>query len=682
MRRSEAEFVSLLGEIGGMEIDGDSDSCIWSLSHNGDFLISNAKKHIDDCMLPNLLPFTRCGGVQYPYFLFCDTDKTFVVWRLVRAWSDSKILILSLVRIWILGFCLGVLLRIRKIALMSFLLLLVECFGMVLTNTPFIGSNFHGWSRNARMALGAKLKLRFIDGSCVKLDVGDVELQRWRCDYMVTCWILNFMAKKQGRIAAHVNSGFDEHFTKESPFDMRAENEVAMNSNGGYDQKLVVVVCQEVMKMFKGKGIAYEGNVGPSYAGIWSSCTASFALFCHPNMNIRIDWVTDTRDSDRMTPNFILFIIVTYLKNPIIVNLHDATYLINKMLVKILDWKTPFEKLYGKPPTYDHLRVIGCLCNVAVTKPHKDKLDDKGIKYVLLGYPTNQKGYKLYNWESNKVLLSKDVIFKENEFPFKHPSPSVFSKSPYSLSTIETNPLNDTESVKPNTPLSDNNFIPTASSIPTPTPVLNVPTPTQNTTIPLIRKSNRQPTRFVWLKDFVTQKVGHSNYVSSQYLIFGSSDFKGIPYDHIAFLATVFAITEPTSYKQASKEEGWIKAMNVELATLEKNEKWILTTLPPCHKAITSKWVYKNKYLPAGIVDKLKARLVVNGFNRKEGLDYKHTFSPVAKLATVRVLVSLATVKECPLHQLDVNNAFLHGYIDEEIYMLPPKGYHKALPGQ
>ncbi|GJZ67792.1 hypothetical protein Tco_0631032, partial [Tanacetum coccineum] len=66
--------------------------------------------------------------------------------------------------------------------------------GMVLTNTPINGSNFHGWSRNVRMALGAKLKLGFIDGSCVKPDVGDVELQRWiRCDYMVTCWILNSM---------------------------------------------------------------------------------------------------------------------------------------------------------------------------------------------------------------------------------------------------------------------------------------------------------------------------------------------------------------------------------------------------------------------------------------------------------------------------------------------------------
>ncbi|PWA58139.1 hypothetical protein CTI12_AA401880 [Artemisia annua] len=69
--------------------------------------------------------------------------------------------------------------------------------GMTLTNTSFNGNNFHGWSRNVKMALGAKLKLGFIDGSCPKPPIGDVDLQRWvRCDYMVTCWILNSMVNE------------------------------------------------------------------------------------------------------------------------------------------------------------------------------------------------------------------------------------------------------------------------------------------------------------------------------------------------------------------------------------------------------------------------------------------------------------------------------------------------------
>ena len=82
-----------------------------------------------------------------------------------------------------------------------------------------------------------------------------------------------------------------------------------------------------------------------------------------------------------------------------------ATYLINKMPAQVLNWKTPFEKLFGEAPSYDHLRVIGCLCYAAVTKPHKDKFDNKGLKCVLLGYPVNQKDYKLLNWETKEVFF-------------------------------------------------------------------------------------------------------------------------------------------------------------------------------------------------------------------------------------------------------------------------------------
>ncbi|GKA35206.1 NSP-interacting kinase 1-like protein [Tanacetum coccineum] len=74
--------------------------------------------------------------------------------------------------------------------------------------------------------------------------------------------------------------------------------------------------------------------------------------------------------------------------------------------------------------------------------------------------------------------------------------------------------------------------------------------------------------------------------------------------------------------------------------------------------------------------------MVIRGFDQREGTDYKLTFSPVAKVVTIRVLIVIATAKEWPLHQLDVNNAFLHGYVEEYIYMKPPKGYSKAAPMQ
>lgn len=83
-----------------------------------------------------------------------------------------------------------------------------------------------------------------------------------------------------------------------------------------------------------------------------------------------------------------------------------------------LDWKMPYKVLFGKTPTYDHLRVMGCLCFVVNHPTPKDKFEPKGIKHVFLGYTNGKKGYRVFYLNGQRILESRDAWFYEHLFPF------------------------------------------------------------------------------------------------------------------------------------------------------------------------------------------------------------------------------------------------------------------------
>ena len=115
--------------------------------------------------------------------------------------------------------------------------------------------------------------------------------------------------------------------------------------------------------------------------------------------------------------------------------------------------------------------------------------------------------------------------------------------------------------------------------------------------------------------------------------------------------------------------------MKEEILSLQKNKTWELVHLPRGKKAVGCKWVFTVKQTPEGKVDRYKARLVAKGYSQTYGIDYDETFAPVAKMSTVRTLISCAANFGWPLHQLDVKNAFLHGDLQEEVYMKIPPGF-------
>lgn len=123
-----------------------------------------------------------------------------------------------------------------------------------------------------------------------------------------------------------------------------------------------------------------------------------------------------------------------------------------------------------------------------------------------------------------------------------------------------------------------------------------------------------------------------------------------LSYQHLspsfrAFTTSISSTTKPSSYGEAIHNSHWSQAMLDELQALEFNCTWTVTDLPPNKEAIGCKWVYKVKYHSDGTIERYKARLVAKGFTQQEGIDYHKTFSPVAKLVTVRTLLVVAAVK-------------------------------------
>ncbi|KAL2232692.1 UNVERIFIED_CONTAM: Retrovirus-related Pol polyprotein from transposon RE1 [Sesamum indicum] len=118
--------------------------------------------------------------------------------------------------------------------------------------------------------------------------------------------------------------------------------------------------------------------------------------------------------------------------------------------------------------------------------------------------------------------------------------------------------------------------------------------------------------------------------------------------------------------------------MNQELQALERNKTWEIVPLPSGKRLIRCKWVYKIKLKDDGSVERYKARLVAKGYTQVEGVDYTECFSHVVKAMMVRLFLAIGTAFKWPIHQIDINNAFLHGHLDEEIFMLAPEGYEVA----
>ncbi|GJY83065.1 putative RNA-directed DNA polymerase [Tanacetum coccineum] len=281
--------------------------------------------------------------------------------------------------------------------------------------------------------------------------------------------------------------------------------------------------------------------------------------------------------------------------------LESATRILNMVPTKKVD-KTPYELWYGKVPNLSYLKVWGC--EALVKRDTPDKLEQRSVKCIFIGYPKETMGYHFYFPPENKIVVARYAEFFEKRLISQE----------ISGRAVDLEEIQEEEDTTP----SEN-----TSNIPQEVEGFEPPQPPQEEVIPIRRskRTHRAPNRLCLNVEVEEHSLGDLN--------------------------------EPTSYKAAmldSESNKWIDAMN---------------------------WIFKKKTDMDGIVHTYKARHVAKGYTQLYGVDYEETFSPVAVIRAIRILISIAAFYDYEIWQMDVKTAFLNGYLDEDIYMQASRSWNK-----
>jgi hypothetical protein len=337
--------------------------------------------------------------------------------------------------------------------------------------------------------------------------------------------------------------------------------------------------------------------------------------------------------------------------------LATTVYLSNRLPTLLHSRQSPFEILFGRVPDYHKLRTFGCQCYPWLVPYRTNKFQSKSYPCIFLGYSNTQHAFQCLHLKTGKIYLLRHVTFDERIFPFTKASFS--APQPVAFSCPAPSPP---APVPPfcMVPLDNSTLIfirPEATASVTLTPTPGMTSSSSSSATQLCSSASPLPV------EPVLPTRTHSMVTRAQNTIFYPKQLS-VTTKHPLALPL-----EPTYVSQALKDPRWRQAMTDEFIALVSHDTWHLVPRPSASNLIGCKWVFRIKRNPDGTVDRFKTRLVAKGFNQRPGVDYTETFSPVIKPTTIRLILSIALSNNWPLKQLDVNNAFLHGQLTEQVFM-------------
>ncbi|CAI7855134.1 unnamed protein product [Closterium sp. NIES-53] len=393
--------------------------------------------------------------------------------------------------------------------------------------------------------------------------------------------------------------------------------------------------------------------------------------------------------------------------------IRHATVIKNRVLTHVggQHW-VPMEKWSGKKPLVDMLRVFGCMGLVHVPKEKRDKLQAAAVWAVHLGLAQGSKGWLMWDPKSNTVFTTKDAKFMEGlmfkewlewgrskvtiplgiEVGTNDPllifiefsSSSELTEVSYDLGGAEGEAA-DVEQVleQGEAPVAERGDTEEEVQQPMPSPKLP-PSRTTQGKRDAVRggakegAAKERPKRAAHPRDFLKyERLG----VAKALLVQEEEDEEEKGAEGEMQQICCFGDNlphEPASMEEAlagDDRQAWLASREDEFQSHMENETWTLTILPPGRKALDCTWVLRVKTDIEGRLERRKTRLVIKGFQQREGIDFQEVFAPVAKVPMLRLLLAAAAVCGWKVEQMDVKTAFLYGVVDEEIYMKQPEGY-------
>lgn len=367
--------------------------------------------------------------------------------------------------------------------------------------------------------------------------------------------------------------------------------------------------------------------------------------------------------------------------------LEQSAMLINVLPSHVIHQKSPYQMLYLQHPKYSIFKPFGCAIFPLLRPYNKNKFSFRSVQCVNLGLSPNHCAFRCLDVKTNRVYLARHVKLHETIFPYADLSSLVPVSRPIqepwititsadlpsqvlasvSSSGNVSSPLSSTSQII--TPTS-HSHAPTLPSSPilTRTPQAHLPVDTSPTNVglsllPLVTT------------DPVTPAVTPPIRTHPMLL---RPNPKPKKFAYVINTKPNYLVTEPKSVKQAIPYAEWRVAMQEELSALTQNQTWSLVPRPLNKNVIGNRWIFRIKRHADGTIDRYKARLVAKGYSQQCGIDYQETFSPVIKFTTVRTILSLAVSSHWSIKQIDISNAFLHGFLHEEVYMEQPTGFKNS----